>query len=79
VTSPRKNQGKSTIPIAQNVGSAGVNFRARDIDTDHDGSISKEEFLADTGKKCDGMNKTNGCRRSTTWLRRSLAAVPAAQ
>jgi hypothetical protein len=57
------SKGKSTITIevaTQNFGSAGINFRALDIDTDHDGSISKEEFLAYTAKKFDGMKKTNG-------------------
>jgi hypothetical protein len=56
-------KGKSTIPIkvaAQDFASGGVNFRASAMDTDHDGSISKEEFLAYTGKKWDGMKKTNG-------------------
>ena len=55
--------GKTTIPIEVSVkdfASAGVNFSARAIDTDHDGSISKEEFLAYTGKKYDGMKKTRG-------------------
>lgn len=57
------SHGKDTIPIGlatQNFASAGVNFSAREIDADHDGSISKEEFLAYTGKKYDGMKKTNG-------------------
>jgi hypothetical protein len=57
------SHGKGTIPIdvsAQDFASAGVNFNARAIDTDHDGSISREEFLAYTGKKYDGMKKTRG-------------------
>jgi len=56
-------KGKDTIPItvaAKDFATGGVNFRARAIDTDHDGSISKEEFLAYTGKKFDAMKKTNG-------------------
>jgi EF hand len=57
------SQGKDTIPIAvaaKDFATGGVNFRARAIDTDHDGSISKEEFLAYTGKKFDTMKKSDG-------------------
>lgn len=56
-------KGKSTIPIAvaaKDFASGGVNFKARAIDTDHDGSISKEEFVAFAGKKFDSMKKTDG-------------------
>jgi hypothetical protein len=56
------SKGKDTIPIdvaARDFASGGVNFKARLIDTDHDGTISKEEFLAYTGKKWDNMKKTN--------------------
>jgi hypothetical protein len=55
-------QGKDTIPIAaatKDFASGGVNFRARAIDTDHDGTISKEEFVAYAGKKFDTMKKTD--------------------
>lgn len=55
--------GKDTIPVGvatTDFASGGVNFSARDIDTDHDGSISKAEFLAYMGKKFDGMKKTGG-------------------
>jgi Ca2+-binding EF-hand superfamily protein len=54
--------GKDTIPIAvaqKDFASGGVNFKARAIDTDHDGSISKEEFVAYAGKKFDAMKKTD--------------------
>jgi hypothetical protein len=54
--------GKDTIPIAvaaKDFASGGVNFKARAIDTDHDGSISKAEFVAYTGKKFDTMKKTD--------------------
>jgi hypothetical protein len=57
------SKGKATIPIAlstEDFATAGVNLNAKDMDTDHDGSISKEEFLAYTMKKYDGMKKTNG-------------------
>ncbi len=57
------SQGKDTIPIsvaAKDFATGGVNFSARAIDTDHDGSISKEEFLAYTGRKYDSMKKTGG-------------------
>ena len=55
-------QGKDTIPIsvaAKDFATGGVNFRARAIDTDHDGTISKAEFVAYAGKKFDGMKKTD--------------------
>jgi hypothetical protein len=55
-------QGKDTIPItvaAKDFATGGVNFHARAIDTDHDGSISKAEFVAFAGKKFDGMKKTD--------------------
>ncbi len=55
--------GKKTIPIgvaAQDFATAGMNLSAREIDTDNDGTISKEEFLAYTLKKFDGMKKTGG-------------------
>jgi len=55
-------QGKDTIPIAvaaKDFATGGVNFRARAIDTDHDGSISKAEFVAYAGKKFDTMKKTD--------------------
>jgi hypothetical protein len=55
-------QGKDTIPIAvaaKDFASGGVNFRAHAIDTDHDGTISKAEFVAFAGKKFDGMKKTD--------------------
>jgi len=54
--------GKDTIPItvaAKDFATGGVNFRARAIDTDHDGSISKAEFVAYAGKKFDSMKKTD--------------------
>jgi len=56
------SQGKETIPIStagKDFATGGVNFNAHKIDTDHDGSISKAEFLAFTGKKFDGMKKTD--------------------
>jgi EF hand len=57
------SQGKDSIPItvaAKDFATGGVNFRAREIDTDHDGSITKDEWLAYTGKKFDTMKKTDG-------------------
>ena len=54
--------GKDTIPItaaANDFATGGVNFKARAIDTDHDGTISKDEFVAYAGKKFDGMKKTD--------------------
>jgi hypothetical protein len=55
-------QGKDTIPIsaaATDFASGGVNFNARKIDADHDGTISKAEFVAFAGKKFDSMKKTD--------------------
>jgi hypothetical protein len=55
-------QGKDTIAItvaAKDFASGGVNFKARAIDTDHDGTISKEEFVAYAGRKFDTMKKTD--------------------
>jgi hypothetical protein len=54
--------GKDTIPIAvaaKDFATGGVNFKARTIDTDHDGTISKAEFVAYAGKKFDSMKKTD--------------------
>jgi len=54
--------GKDTIPISvatKDFATGGVNFSARAMDTNHDGSISKEEFLAYTGRKYDAMKKTD--------------------
>jgi hypothetical protein len=54
--------GKDTIPITvaeKDFATGGVNFKARAIDTDHDGTISKDEFVGYTGKKFDTMKKTD--------------------
>src|SRR4051812_11986707 len=55
-------QGKDTIPISaasKDFATGGVNFNARTIDVDHDGTISKAEFVAFAGKKFDSMKKTD--------------------
>jgi Ca2+-binding EF-hand superfamily protein len=55
-------QGQSKIPIEvadKDFASGGVNFKARVIDTDHDGTISKEEFVAYATRKFDHMKKTD--------------------
>jgi hypothetical protein len=55
-------QGKDTIPIqvaAKDFATGGINFKARAIDTDHDGSISKAEFVAYAGRRFDTMKKTD--------------------
>ncbi|MDB6089149.1 MAG: hypothetical protein JWN85_1933 [Gammaproteobacteria bacterium] len=55
--------GKDTIPIAvasKDFATGGLAFNARAMDTDHDGTISKEEFLAYAGRKFDKMKKTDG-------------------
>jgi EF hand len=54
--------GKATLPIgvaAKDFASGGVNFNARAIDTDHDGTISKDEYVAYTTRKFDSMKKTD--------------------
>lgn len=54
--------GKDTIPISvadQDFASGGINFQARAIDTDHDGTISKQEYVAYTTRKFDHMKKTD--------------------
>jgi len=54
--------GKDTIPIgvaAKDFATGGVNFKARAIDTDHDGSLSREEFVTYAGMKFDSMKKTD--------------------
>jgi hypothetical protein len=55
-------QGKDTIPIdvaAKDFATGGVNFKARTIDKDHDGTITKAEFVAYAGRKFDSMKKTD--------------------
>ena len=55
--------GKDTLPIgvaAKDFASGGVNFKARAIDTDHDGTISKQEYVAYATRKFDAMKKTDG-------------------
>jgi hypothetical protein len=55
-------QGKDTLPIsvaAKDFATGGVNFNARTIDADHDGTVSKAEFVAFAGKKFDSMKKTD--------------------
>jgi hypothetical protein len=55
-------QGKDTIPIAvasKDFASGGVNFKARAIDTDHDGTISKQEYVAYATHKFETMKQTD--------------------
>jgi hypothetical protein len=54
--------GAKTLPIGvadKDFASGGVNFKARAIDTDHDGTISKEEYIAFTTRKFESMKKTD--------------------
>ena len=54
--------GKETIPIEyadRDFASGGVNFKARAIDADHDGTISKQEYVAYTTRKFESMKKTD--------------------
>jgi len=55
-------QGKSTLPIAvadKDFASGGVNYQARAIDTDHDGTISKDEYVAHATRKFESMKKSD--------------------
>jgi uncharacterized membrane protein YvbJ len=55
--------GKETIPVAvaaKDFASGGVKYNAREIDADHDGSISKAEFEAYSAKKFDKMKNADG-------------------
>jgi|SRR5580698_4910387 hypothetical protein len=59
----KMSNGKPTIPISvstENFATAGVNMTAKDMDTDNDGSISKQEFVAYVLKRYDAMPKTKG-------------------
>jgi hypothetical protein len=56
-------KGKDTIRIsvaAKDFATGGLAFNAQAMDTDHDGTVSKEEFLAYAGRKFDKMKKTDG-------------------
>lgn len=53
--------GRSTLPIAvadEDFASGGVSYQARAIDTDHDGSISQDEYVAYATRKFESMKKT---------------------
>jgi hypothetical protein len=68
-------QGKDTIGISaatKDFATGGVNFKARAIDTDHDGTISKDEFVAYAGRKFDTMKKTDSMV-SVTDMAKSIA------
>jgi hypothetical protein len=55
--------GKDTIRIsvaAKDFATGGLAFNAKAMDTDHDGSVSKAEFLAYAGKKFDKMKNSDG-------------------
>lgn len=55
--------GKDTIRIsvaAKDFATGGLAFNAKAIDTDHDGSISKQEFLTYAEHKFDKMVHPNG-------------------
>jgi hypothetical protein len=55
--------GKDTIRIsvaAKDFSTGGLAFNAKAMDTDHDGTISKDEFLSYAGKKFDKMKNSDG-------------------
>jgi hypothetical protein len=52
-----------TIPVqqaAQDFARGNVNFNAKAMDADHDGTISKEEFMTYASHKFDKMKDVNG-------------------
>jgi len=54
--------GNSTVSIAvadKDFATGGVNYQAHAIDTDHDGTISKEEYVAYATRKFESMQKTD--------------------
>jgi len=54
--------GQDSIPIGvaeRDFATGGVNFNAHAIDTDHDGTISKAEYLAYNTRKFDRMAKND--------------------
>ena len=54
--------GKDTIPVGladKDFASGGVNYKARTIDADHDGTISKQEYVAYATRKFESMKKTD--------------------
>jgi hypothetical protein len=56
-------KGKDTIPVqeaAKDFSRGGLNFNAQAMDTDHDGTVSKAEFMAYAGKKFDKMKNADG-------------------
>ena len=57
------SKGAATITVrdaAQDFARGNMRFSAEVMDADHDGTISKEEFVAYSGKKFDTMKKTDG-------------------
>jgi hypothetical protein len=54
--------GKDTISVAvaaKDFASGGVNYKARTIDKDHDGTISKQEYIDYATRKFEIMKKTD--------------------
>ena len=57
------SKGAATITVhdaAQDFARGNMRFNATMMDADHDGTISKEEFMAYGGKKFDKMKDKNG-------------------
>ena len=57
------SKGKSSVPVhdaAQDFATGNMPFSAEDMDTDHDGSVSKAEFMAYGGKQFDKVKDANG-------------------
>jgi hypothetical protein len=57
------SKGASTISVedaAQDFARGNMRFSAKAMDTDHDGTISKDEFMAYGGKKFDMMKNKSG-------------------
>ena len=57
------SKGKDTIPVrdaAADFARGNMRFSAKAMDSDHDGSISKQEFMAYGEKKFDKMKNKDG-------------------
>src|SRR5438270_4173098 len=57
------SKGAATIPVpeaARDFARGNMRFDAKMMDADHDGTISKEEFMSYGGKQFDKMKDKNG-------------------
>ncbi len=57
------SKGKATVPVhdaAQDFATGNMPFSAEEMDTDHDGSVSKAEFMTYGGKQFDKVKDPKG-------------------